>query len=194
MNINIPTTDLLDKHLPVYDMAVTEHLVVAAEAAVTYRAVRELDFLTVRSPLLLAAMAVRGLPDRLRGRAPAAPAHLRLTGDDPGLAGWLSLGVDPGHAVAFGAVGTFWTPQIVWHDLRHGDYRDFDEPGWGKIACQIRVHPDGPDRTVVTYECRTGTTDPVSRQSMARYWWLIRPFVSHILRATLKQVRDDAEQ
>lgn len=188
------TTDLLDAHMPVYDVALTEHLVIAADVATTYRAVRDLDFLTVRSPLLLAAMAVRGLPDRIRGRAAATPERLLLTSEDPGLEGWVRLGAVRDHAVAFGAVGTFWTPQIVWHEVSAAEFLDFASPGWGKIACQLLVRADGPDRTVVTYECRTGTTDAASRRQMGRYWWMIRPFVSHILRATLAQIGHDAQR
>lgn len=193
MSTPLMTRDLLDEQLPRYDVSVTEHVVVEAPVASVYRAVRELDFLRVRSPLLVAAMAVRVLPDRIHGRAPVTPEHLPLTSEEPGLQGWVHLGADPGRAVVFGAVGTFWSPQITWRDVPPADFRDFAEAGWGKIACEIAVRAEGTHRSHVTYECRTGTTDDVSRRQMARYWWLVRPFVGHVLRATLAQVRDDAE-
>ena len=41
--------------------------------------------------------------------------------------------------------------------------------------------------------CRTVTTDPESRQRFLRYWWLVRPFVAHIMRASLRTIRADAE-
>jgi hypothetical protein len=37
------------------------------------------------------------------------------------------------------------------------------------------------------------TTDPDSQRRFLRYWWLIRPFVGHIMRATLKKVKANAE-
>lgn len=90
--------------------------------------------------------------------------------------------------MAFGAIGTFWKADIEWRDVPLEQFETFDEPGWGKIACHFLVRPDGPGRTVLTYVCRTATTDPPARRRMARYWWLIRPFVGHIMRATLRTI------
>ncbi len=167
--------DLLERYLPVYDVVITEHLVVDAGIEDTYRTAKDLDFLTVRSPLLTASMFVGGLPARLRGHSPEAPPELRRAGDSPGLPGWLLLGEVPGREVAFGAIGKFWKADIEWQDVPLEQFETFDEPGWGKIACHFLVRPDGPGRTVLTYECRTATTDPPARRRMARYWWLIRP-------------------
>jgi hypothetical protein len=70
----------------------------------------------------------------------------------------------------------------------------FAEPGWGKIAASFVVAPYGEHATLLTYECRTVTTDPESRRRFLRYWSIVRPFVRHILRATLRTIRDDAER
>ena len=182
----------LDAYLPVYDLALTEHLAVAADTAVAFRCARDLDFMTVRTPLLTASFFARGLPARLRGRAPEPPTQVRLAADAAVLPGWLLLGVDEGREVAFGAVGRFWQPEIAWRDVPREQFRSFDEPGWGKIACHFLTRPDGPGRSMVSYECRTATTDPQARRSMARYWWLVRPFVAHIMRATLSTIAADA--
>jgi hypothetical protein len=108
---------------------------------------------------------------------------------DPGaLPGWLLLDEAPGREVVFGAVGTFWKADIEWRDLAADQFADFAEPGWGKIACHLLVRPDGPGRSILSYECRTATTDPVSRAQMSRYWWLIRPFVGYVLRAVLRTI------
>lgn len=189
-----PARTVLDAQLPVYDVVLTEHLVVAAEPAAVFDVAQDFDFLTVRAPLVAALMTARALPARLRGRAPQTPEHLRL-GSDPGaLPGWLPLGQIPGEEVAFGAVGRFWKADIEWRDTTDQEFADFAEPGWGKIACHLLVRPDGAGRTVLTYECRTATTDAVSRREMARYWWLIRPFVSYVLRSVLRTIRHDVER
>ena len=85
----------------------------------------------------------------------------------------------------------------VWHaraycHLRE-EFRSFAESGWGKIAANLSVRPYGESASLLSYECRTSTTDPGSRRRFLRYWWFIRPFVAHILRATLQQIKDDAE-
>jgi hypothetical protein len=185
--------DLLERYLPLYDVVITEHLAIDADTETVYRAAEELDFVTVRSPLLTASMFVRGLPARLRGHASAPPTQLRLAGDSPALPGWLLLADLPGRETAFGAIGKFWKADIEWRDVPVERFAAFEEPGWGKIACHLLVRADGPGGTMLTYECRTGTTDARARHMLARYWWLIRPFAGHIMRAALRTISVDAQ-
>jgi len=189
--------DLLDAHLPSYDVVVTEHLVVEADTHEVFEAAKNFDFLTTRSPLVSLLMTARSVPARLQGRLLGrpviAPQSLMLARDPGALPGWLLLGEVPGREVAFGAVGTFWKPDIEWHDLAAEQFACFAEPGWGKIACHLLVRPDGPGRSILSYECRTATTDPASRAQMARYWWLIRPFVGYVMRAVLRTIRANVD-
>ena len=185
--------DVIDGALPVYDVVLTEHLVVNAPPETVFRVAKELDFLTVRSPLVTVLMAARMLPAKLLGRSVEAPQALRLAADPSVLPGWLSLGEVPDRELAFGAIGKFWQADIEWLDVPIEQFADFAEPGWGKIACHLLVRPDGPGRSVLTYECRTGTTDLTSRAMMTRYWWLIRPFVGYVLRAVVRTIRRNAE-
>ncbi len=183
---------LIDLVMPRYDVTIAEHAVVHADSDTTYRATRSLDLLRVHTPLLDAAMWVRQLPMRLTGRA-APPSSPVVVGDGLGIPGWLVLGEREGLEIVLGAVGRFWRPVIDWRTVDADEFAHFAEPGWGKIAAGFSMFSHGPGNTVVTYECRTATTDPASRRSFARYWWLVRPFVAHILRATLKQIKNDAE-
>lgn len=182
---------LVERFVPRPDTVIAEHLVVHADPVSTFRAARHLDFLTVRTPMLRASMWLRGLPQRLRGKAMTAPPRLVLA-EGMGLPGWLLLGEKPDREIAFGAVGTFWKPAIVWRDVAQADFRDFAEPGWGKIAANFSVASYGAN-TLLSYECRTVTTDPASRRRFLLYWALIRPVVGHIMRATLAKVKVDAE-
>jgi hypothetical protein len=172
---------------------VAEHLVVDADPRTTYAAARELDFLTVRAPLVDAAMWARGLPDRLR-RRPVAPLTQLHLAQGCGLAGWLSFGERDGVELAFGAVGKFWQPNIEWRQVPLADFAGFHEPGWGKIACNFTVRPYGNNRTLLTYECRTATTDPASHRAFVRYWWLVRPFAAYIMRAALVTIAVNADR
>jgi hypothetical protein len=185
--------DLLDAHLPTYDVVLTEHLVVDADTSVTFEAAKNFDFLTTRSLLVTGLMTARSLPSRLLGRPVVDPQTLMLARDSGALPGWLLLGEVHGREIVFGAVGTFWKPDIDWHDLPAERFADFSEPGWGKIACHLLVRPDGPGRSVLSYECRTATTDPLSRAQMSRYWWLIRPVVGYVLRAVLRTIRANVD-
>lgn len=145
--------------------------------------------MTTRSLLVTALMTARSVPSRVLGRPVVTPPELMLARDSGALPGWLIIGEVPGREVVFGAVGKFWKPDIEWHVLAADQFATFEEPGWGKIACHLLVRPDGPDRSILSYECRTATTDPVSQAQMSRYWWLIRPFVAYVLRAVIRTIR-----
>ncbi len=183
---------IIDERMPVFDVMIAEHLVVDADPGATWQAAHELDFMGVHTPLMDASMWLRGLPARLRGQQQPPPAHLRLA-EDGGLPGWLSLGEREGDEIAFGAIGVFWQPSISWRDVPLADFAGFAEPGYGKIACNLTVRDYGVGRTLLSYECRVATTDAGSRRKFARYWWLIRPFVAHIMRATVASIGADAQ-
>jgi hypothetical protein len=185
--------DLLDRYLPAYDVVLTEHLVVEAPPAAVFAAARSFDFLTTDAKMVTALMSLRTVPARLSGRPTATPSTLMLATDADILPGWVNLGETPGRELVFGAVGTFWKADIEWLDVPAEKFAAFAEPGWGKIACHLLVRPDGPGRSILSYECRTATTDLASRKQMSRYWWLIRPFVAYILRAVLRTIRGNAE-
>lgn len=177
-----------------FDARIARHAIVDARPPVVYRAALELDFLQVRTPLLTASMWVRGLPMRLSGR-PQPPPPPRLTlSEESSMPGWMSLGRVADREIAFGAVGVFWTPDIRWNEAVDAEhFAAFAEPGWGKIACNFTTFEYGESRTLLTYECRTFVTDPESRHKFLRYWTLIRPFVGHIMGATVRTVRAQAE-
>ena len=183
---------LIESAVPTFDTMIAEHVVVAADPPTTFQAARALDLLTVRTPLLTASMWMRVLPARLLGKADPPPPRLVMA-EKIGLPGWLLLGEQPNHEIAFGAVGKFWRPVIEWRDVAPADFSGFAEPGWGKIAANFSMTPYGESRTLLSYQCRTTTTDPGAHRRFMRYWWLIRPFVAHIMRATLKAIKADAE-
>jgi hypothetical protein len=79
-------------------------------------------------------------------------------------------------------------------DTEAHEFAEFDEPRWGKIACNYSALSYGERRTLLTYACRTVTTDADSRRLFNRYWWLIRPFVEHIMNATARTIGEHAKR
>ena len=181
-----------DALLPRWVAQLAEHAIVHAPPAATYRAARELDFVTIHTPLLDAAIWLRGLPGRIAGTEPPPPPRLVPAEQTGAMPGWVMLGERPDRELTFGAIGRFWTPSIEWRDVPPSAFADFAEPGWGKIVVAFVVSPYG-DSSLLTYECRTITADDESREQFLRYWRLIRPFVAHIFRATVGTVRRTAE-
>ena len=172
---------IIDTVMPAFDFGIAEHIIVRADPATTFSAARELDFLSVRTPLLDTAMWLRGLPARVTHQAVPAPPRLVLAEGDE-LPGWVVLGEQPDRELAFGAVGKFWQPNIEWRDVPVEEFARFAEPGWGKIAANFSVLSYGTGAALLSYECRTVTTDAEARRKFARYWWLMRPFIAHIFR------------
>lgn len=182
---------IIDEQLPAYDVAIAEHVVVDADPRTTWEASRHLDFVTVRRPLLDAAMWVRGLPSRLHGRPMPLPNQLLLarSGDLPG---WVVLGERAGEELAFGAVGKFWRGDIEWRAVALEEFAGFAEPGYGKIACNLSVRSYGSRHSLLTYECRASATDPATGRRFRRYLRVTRPFIARIMRAAVTAIAADA--
>ncbi len=159
------TAMLLDDAMSTFDVAEAAHTIVHADRATTFPLARDLDFLRVRTPLLISAMWVRGLPAKLGRHTEEMPPTLVLSEET--MPGWTILGERADEEIAFGAVGVFWRPQIVWHDVASDDFPAFSEPGFGKIACNFSVRDYGDGATLLSYECRTATTDTASRRAFA---------------------------
>ncbi len=200
-----PDEMLIDEIMPEFDATIVEHLVIDAPPDVVYRAARDMDFLQVHSPIVDAAMFIRGVPDKLGRRIrneppPPAPPAMRLTdmfdghADPDVLEGWLALGEVPGRELVFGAVGKVWQPDIDWMAVPADGFKDFAEPDFAKIAAGFSARHYGAHRTLLSYEARTQGTDEHARRKFLRYWWLVRRFVSYVMRAALTTVKDLAEK
>jgi hypothetical protein len=191
-----PKAMVIDSVQDRFDASLAAFAIVNAPPDATYDAALALDFLEIHTPLLTASFFLRDLPARVLGRPrPPVPARMSLGSDEgPTLPGWMILGKEPDREVVFGAVGRFWTPTITWNDqVVPEQFASFDEPGWGKLACNFATFPYGTHRTLLGYECRTLVTDAESRRLFNRYWRLVRPFVGHVLRATVRTIRDEVE-
>ena len=192
---------LVDRFLPDFEHTIVEEIDVDSSADVVYEAVRSMDFLSIRVPVVTALMALRDAPARLRRRRtgepePPAPATMRLAdlldGAPDAPTEWVGLGEDPPREVVFGAVGVVWKPRIVWREVPADEYAAFAEPGYAKIAAAFTVTPAGDEtrRCRLTYEARTATTDEDSGRRFGRYWRLVRPFVGVIMRAALRRAAE----
>lgn len=190
---------LIDELLPNYDAPRVEHVVVEAAPARVYEAVLEADFMQAYrgSPAMRGLFALRGAASALARRVTGAeqppepeamrPAELPQRGE------WVKLGEDPGVELVFGAIGRFWGRDIDWLEIDAADFRDFAEPGYGKVAANLSVREYGKGRTLLSYETRTKGTDEAARRGFLRYWRLVSPGVGIVLRGTLRYIKGLAE-
>jgi hypothetical protein len=88
------------------------------------------------------------------------------------------------------AVGRPWRPR---GDVRHvDDFARFDEPGWAKLAVDVRARADGAGALLET-ETRVYLTDGWARRRFAAYWLAVRPFSGLVRRLWLRAARRHAE-
>ena len=193
-------TTILDRALPSWDATRVEHRVIDASPTDVYQVALHVDFLdAVRENLLVKALlALRAALERVvsmvlrRPMAIAAqPDTLRLI-DLPRHGQWVCLGRDPPREIAFGVIGRFWAGETAWKEVDAGDFPDFEEPGFARIACNLLVLPAKGGGSVLVYEARTRATDASSRRAFMRYWRVVSPFVGVVMRSLLKVVEREA--
>jgi hypothetical protein len=168
----------LERFLAAPRLHQSDHIDVGAGLSQTWDAVRHLDF--GRSPLVRALFSLRTLPGRLRRRGAAAP-RLRIDDITATRDGFRILDERPGSSITVGAIGKIWQPDIEFADVAADRYKKFDDPGWVKVAWEIRCEPRGDAVTRVTVELRVTATDDASWRRFQNYFLLVGPF-SHFIR------------
>ena len=186
---------LADRFAPRPEFGRTDHLLVNANPAATWKSLRELDLTELRGGIAAFAVRLRDTPERWRARK-LGPVRerTRLTWDDLDAGtDWMILGENPGHEIVLGAVGKFWRPVVKWVPCEPRGFPDFAEPGYGKVVWSFTTHPYGERRTLVTSELRVTLTDPQAWLNFRRYWRISTPAVAIISRAVLRTVKHEAE-
>ncbi|WP_216207337.1 hypothetical protein [Amycolatopsis aidingensis] len=157
---------LLDQFVPHSQFGSARHRIVNAAPDEVYAAIHELDLT----------------------RPPWPRCH--RSGPEPGgsTARWVVLGERPGMELVLGAAVRLppWSGQWLQVDPR--DFREFEEPGYGKIAAGISVLPYGRRRGLLTHELRIVLADPACWPRWLRYWRLLAPLVGPAQNATLKAI------
>ena len=72
------------------------------------------------------------------------------------------------------------------------DFAAFDEPGYAKMALDLRATPH-PTGALLETETRIYLTDGAARRRFAAYWLVIRPFSGLTRRSWLRAARRRAE-
>ena len=173
---------LAEQYLPVYDVVMRHQRRVPVAATTAWSALQRADL--GGSPLTRALLMLRGL------RRPGSTR--RLTLDTLPAAGFVPLGERPGHEVAFGLVGRFWTPSGGRAHVTSDGFRDVVQPGHAKVVWTFTVEDDGPAAARLATETRVACADAGSRRRFKLYWLCVRPFSGLIRRAMLRAVAREA--
>lgn len=159
--------------LPVYHHVEQHAIRVAASPEEALRAVRETKLGDV--PLARLLLRVRGL--RARAGRPIWDALVAQ--------GFQPLGDD-----TLVLVGRPWSPREGLRPV--DDFVSFTEPGWAKIAIELRAVADGDGARLET-ETRIYLTDRGARRRFAAYWLVVRPFSGLVRIGWLRAAKRRAE-
>jgi hypothetical protein len=174
---------MLDLVLPTPRLLELDHVELAAPPERVWQLVRHQNL--AKSPLIRALFAIRGLPDRLRGKRVDPMLRIDDLASSDEHPGFQILAEEPGREVVIGAIGKVWEMEIPFVHVRDARaYAAFDEPGFIKVAWALRVLPWGETGSRVEVEVRVDATDDESWPKFKRYFRFIGPG-SHFIRRTL---------
>jgi|RhiMethySRZTD1v2_1073278.scaffolds.fasta_scaffold00522_8 hypothetical protein len=180
---------LLDRFLPAYEIVERHQIRVAASAAVTFDAARDVDLqgsAVVRTIIRAREIILGAKPgDR---RSPRG-----LLAETQSL-GWGVLAEVPGREVVVGAVTRPWEANVTFRALPPAQFAAFKEPGYVKIAWTIRADPIAGSESVFRTETRAIATDPQARSKFRRYWSFLSPGIIIIRWALIGPVKKEAER
>lgn len=180
---------LLDRFMPTYEVVERHQVRVAAPAAMTLDAARNVDL--QQSPLARTIIRAREV---LLGAIPdERPRPRGLLAEVQSL-GWGVLAEVPEREVVVGAVTKPWEANVTFRALPPEQFAAFNEPGFVKIAWTIRADPIGETQSVFRTETRAVATDPDSRSRFRTYWSFLSPGIIAIRWAVLRPVKEEAER
>lgn len=183
------TDALLDRFMPDYDVVDRHAVAVAAPAAATLAAAREMDLFG--QPLVRPIFRAR---DVLLGAAPDTRVRPRGLLAETLSLGWGILADVPDREVVVGAVTKPWEPDVTFRAVAPDEFAGFREAGYVKIAWTLRADPRGAAESIFRTETRAVATDAEARARFRRYWAFLSPGIRLIRALSLQPVKAAAER
>ena len=169
----------IQKYLPDPRHTEIHRIFVKAKPDPAWNTARHFDMAGV--PWVKLLFEIRTLPDKITGKAKAENSRGlgvdEITRRDTG---FMILEEIPGKSVVVGSVGQFWHLNIPFLKVAKEEFRNFNKPGYGKIAWAIEVEPY-LDGSTISLELRTTATDERSWKKLNRYYQVIG-IGSHLIR------------
>jgi hypothetical protein len=181
--------ELLDRFMPRYEVVERHHVPVAAPAAITLDAARDIDLL--QSAVVRAVIRAREV---ILGATPDDRPRPRGLLADVQALGWGVLAEIAGHEIVVGAVTKPWEPNVTFRALNPDEFAAFGEPGYVKIAWTLRADPVEDGQSIFRTETRAIATDAASRARFRWYWSFLSPGIVVIRWASLGSLKNEAER
>jgi hypothetical protein len=180
---------LLDRFMPAYEVVERHSVRVAAPAAVTLSAAREMDLqesAVVRAIIKGRELILGATPDD-RPRPRGLVAEMQSLG-------WGVLADVPEREIVVGAVTKPWEANVTFRSLAPEQFAAFVEPDYVKIAWTLRVDSISPTASILRTETRAIATDGQARAKFRRYWSFLSPGIKLIRWASFRPVKRETER
>jgi len=180
--------ELLDRFMPEYEVVERHHIRVAAPAAITMSAAKDLD--VTNSALARGLFKARAWALGGSGETRELPHTLA---DQMQAIGWRVLAEIPGEIV-FGAVTKPWEADPAFRGIQASDFLAFHEPGYVKIVWTLRADAISREVSMFRTETRVRTTNAEARSKFRRYWAFASPGVALLRLLMLGPIKCEAER
>jgi hypothetical protein len=180
---------LLDTFMPAYEIVERHQVRIAAPAAMTLAAARDMDL--QGSVLVRTIIKAREV---ILGATPDDRPHPRGLLAEVQSLGWGVLDDVPGREVVVGAVTRPWEANVTFRALPPDRFAAFSEPGYVKIAWTLRAEPMTPTESLFRTETRAIATDDFARTKFRSYWSFLSPGIILIRWAMLGPLKSEAER
>jgi hypothetical protein len=161
---------------------------VEATPAVAWQEARHLDLSNV--PWVRFLFALRTFADSFHKHEQDQHPEKRLGIDQiTSNTGFHIIHEEEGKEVVIGSIGRFWQVDIPFSPIVPAGFREFNKPGWGKLAWSISVEPFLTGSTICL-ELRTTATDDESWKKLNRYYHLIGIFSNLIRHTGMERLQD----
>jgi hypothetical protein len=179
---------LLDRFMPLYEVVICHQTHIAAPPDITLAAAKDHDLFA--SAVVRGVVRTRELALRVRRDDRVRPRTLLALMQS---FGWGVLADVPGREVVFGSVTRPWEGDVTFDAVPPAEFAAFAEPGYVKIAWNLRAEP-APPGSILHVETRVATTDPASREKFRRYWAFVSPGSVLIRRVSFWPIKREAER
>ena len=180
---------LLDRFMPAYEVAERHRIRVAAPAAMTLAAAKDVQL--QGSGLVRIIIRAREL---ILGANPGDRPRPRGLLAEVRALGWGVLADVPDRELVAGAVTRPWEANVTFQALPPDQFAAFNQPGYMKIAWTLRADAISATESIFRTETRVMATDPDARSKFRRYWSFLSPGIIAIRWAVLGPLKREAER
>jgi hypothetical protein len=184
-------TCLLDGAMPQYEFVEHHQIRVHAPPDRAYSALQAVTVDELAAYPML--MTVRNAAMGRRWSRPEGPSRAIIAVFSDPHSGYMLIQQNDREMV-FGGIGRVRSPGETPALSSVAAFVSFDQPGYAKVAFNLKVDDAGDDWTTVSTETRLHALDPDSRRATAVYWRLIYPGSGMLRTMWLQAARNRAEK